>query len=134
MKKISIFFLIIFIISAQNLYAREDFNLWLKDFKKNAVKKGISEKTVYEVMKDVKFLPKVIEYDRYQPEFYEDTHTYINKRANISKVKKGLILYSKEKKIINKIESFRMRLPMIHKVYFYLLLLRLSVLTKLTIR
>ena len=105
MKKISIFFLIIFIISAQNLYAREDFNLWLKDFKKNAVKKGISEKTVYEVMKDVKFLPKVIGYDRYQPEFYEDTYTYIKKRANKGKVKKGLFLYKKEKDLIDEIEK-----------------------------
>ena len=31
-------------------------------------------------MANVKFLPKVIEYDRYQPEFYEDTKTYISKR------------------------------------------------------
>ena len=42
-------------------------------------------------MSDAKFLPKVIEYDRYQPEFYEDTFTYINKRANDKKVKKGKI-------------------------------------------
>ena len=33
------------------------------------------------VMKNVKFLPKVIEYDRYQPEFYEDTKTYISKKS-----------------------------------------------------
>ena len=36
------------------------------------------------------FLPKVIEYDRYQPEFYEDTFTYIKKRTNNKKIKKGL--------------------------------------------
>ena len=47
-------------------------------------------------MKNAKFLPKVIEYDRYQPEFYEDTYTYIKKRANKDKVKKGLFLYKKE--------------------------------------
>jgi len=105
MKKISIFFLIIFIISAQNLYAREDFNLWLKDFKKNAIKNGISKKTVDEVMGGAKFLPKVIEYDRYQPEFYEDTYTYIKKRANKEKVKKGLFLYKKEKNLIDEIEK-----------------------------
>ena len=46
---------------------------------------------------NIKFLPKVIEYDRYQPEFYEDTKTYIKKRASNKKVKKGLLLYSKEK-------------------------------------
>ena len=31
-------------------------------------------------MDSAKFLPKVIEYDRYQPEFYEDTFTYIKKK------------------------------------------------------
>ena len=50
-------------------------------------------------MNDAKFLPKVIEYDRYQPEFYEDTKTYVRKRTSNDKVKKGLSLYNKEKKI-----------------------------------
>ena len=49
-------------------------------------------------MKDAKFLSKVIEYDRYQPEFYEDTKTYVRKRTSNDKVKKGLSLYKKEKK------------------------------------
>ena len=41
-------------------------------------------------MSDVKFLPKVIEYDRYQPEFYEDTKTYVSKRTSIKKSQKGI--------------------------------------------
>ena len=45
------------------------------------------------------------EYDRYQPEFYEDTFTYINKRANKDKVSKGLSLYNKQDKIIEEIEK-----------------------------
>ena len=40
-------------------------------------------------MNNAIFLPKVIEYDRYQPEFYEDTKTYISKRTSDQKVKKG---------------------------------------------
>ena len=51
------------------------------------------------------FLPKVIEYDRFQPEFYEDTKTYINKRVTKSKIKKGLTLYNEQKLIINDIEN-----------------------------
>ena len=39
-----------------------------------------------EIMSDAKFLPKVIEYDRFQPEFYEDTFTYIKKRASKKKL------------------------------------------------
>ena len=77
MKNISIFFLILFVISSQKVGANENFGSWLKNFKKVAIKKGISTETVNNVMNGAKFLPKVIEYDRYQPEFYENTYTYI---------------------------------------------------------
>ena len=105
MKKIVVFFLVIFIFQPKTLFAKGDFNLWLKSFKESAVKKGISKQTVESVMSSARYLPKVIEYDRYQPEFYEDTKTYIKKRANKDKVKKGLALYKNQKNIINKIEN-----------------------------
>ncbi len=96
----------IFLISTYRVcFPNEDFNSWLKNFKNVAIKKGISKQTVNVILSEAKFLPKVIEYDRYQPEFYEDTFTYIKKRASQDKVKKGLTLYKKEKEIINKIED-----------------------------
>ena len=56
-------------------------------------------------MSDAKYLPKVIEYDRYQPEFYEDTFTYIKKRSSNRKVREGLKLYKQERNIIENIEK-----------------------------
>ena len=56
-------------------------------------------------MSKAKFLPKVIEYDRFQPEFYEDTFTYIKKRSSNRKLREGLDLYKKEKLIIETIEK-----------------------------
>ena len=97
--------LIFFINNFFPAYANNDFNLWVKNFKKIAINQGISKKTVNSTMSNAKFLPKVIEYDRYQPEFYEDTYTYIKKRASKDKVRKGLILYKKEKKLINEVEK-----------------------------
>ncbi len=97
-------FLIVFSHSS-SLASSLKFNSWVKDFKKRAISSGISKNVVDEVMSEARFLPKVIEYDRYQPEFYEDTFTYIKKRTNSRKVKKGLILYEKEKKTIDKIDS-----------------------------
>ena len=47
----------------------------------------------------------MIEYDRYQPEFYEDTSTYIKKRSSKRKIREGIQLYGKEKKIIEIIEK-----------------------------
>ena len=106
MKQISIFFLIsIFILS--NLYAdeRSDFLVWKKEFKTLALSKGISEKTFNVVMNDVKFLPNVIKYDRYQPEFYEDTKTYVSKRTSNKKVNSGVNFYKTNSKLINEIEK-----------------------------
>ena len=97
------FFLFIFFIN--HSFANDDFNKWLINFKVKAMNSGISEKVVNELLSEAKFLPKVIEYDRYQPEFYEDTFTYIKKRSSNRKLKEGLKLYNKEKTIIETIEK-----------------------------
>ena len=103
---ISIKFFILLVISPSFLFANNsDFNLWIDNFKKKAISSGISKNVVNDVMSNAKFLPKVIEYDRYQPEFYEDTYTYIKKRTNIKKVRKGLALYKKEKLLIDKVDK-----------------------------
>ena len=87
------------------LSAEQTFDNWLLNFKKKAIENGINEYVVEDIMSDAKFLPKVIEYDRFQPEFYEDTFTYIKKRSSKKKVKNGLRLYKKDKIIIDKVED-----------------------------
>jgi membrane-bound lytic murein transglycosylase B len=99
------FFILINLLSSLNALANNDFNLWVKDFKIKAVSSGISKNIVDQIMSQAVFIPKVIEYDRYQPEFYEDTFTYIKKRSSKNKIKQGLKLYNKEKLIIEKIEK-----------------------------
>ena len=84
---------------------KHNFNEWLQNFKTYSLKKGISEKTFDLVMKDAKFLPKVIEYDRFQPEFYEDTKTYISKRSNRKKVISGMKIYKNNQKLIDTVEA-----------------------------
>ena len=106
LKNLITVYILIFTITSTASYANNlEFSSWVVKFKKDAISSGISKKTVDDFMIDVRFIPKVIEYDRYQPEFYEDTFTYIKKRTNKNKVKKGLTLYKKEKKIIDRIES-----------------------------
>jgi len=105
-KLISIYILIILSFFQSSAFSNDsDFNTWIKNFKTEAVKLGVSKSVVDEIMSKAIYLPKVIEYDRYQPEFYEDTFTYIKKRTNKKKVKKGLALYKKEKSTIDKIEK-----------------------------
>ena len=95
-------FLYFFLINIS--YCVEDFNNWLEKFKKRAKDNGISIEVVDDIMSNAKYLPKVIEYDRFQPEFYEDTFTYIKKRSSNRKIKSGLKLYKKEKTIIETVE------------------------------
>ncbi len=106
MKLVSTFILILTLF-IHNSYADNnlEFENWKKTFKAVALKNNISENTFNLVMSDVKFLPKVIEYDRYQPEFYEDTKTYISKRSSDTKVKKGVIFYKDQSELINKVEK-----------------------------
>ncbi len=65
-------FLIIFLIFSFKFsyaYDANDFNNWKLDFKKIALKNNISENTFNLVMSNVQYLPKVIEYDRFNLNF-----------------------------------------------------------------
>ena len=106
MKIISYLFIFtIFIFTASLSDNQTDFLNWKKSFKQIALQNDISEKTFDMTMSNVKFLPDVIKYDRYQPEFYEDTKTYISKRASTKKVSKGISFYKENIKLINAIET-----------------------------
>ena len=97
--KVVRYILLFLLFNLQNSFAN-DFNSWKDHFKKKALSNNISEKTFDLVMKDVKFLPKVIKYDRFQPEFYEDTKTYITKRTSDKKLKIGNRIYKRNIEII----------------------------------
>jgi len=105
MKIIKLIFVLLFFLSTINPLFADDFNNWLKSFKIIALEKGISEKTFISAMNNVKYLPKVIEYDRYQPEFYEDTKTYISKRTSVEKLTQGKMIYKNNILLINKVEK-----------------------------
>ena len=105
MIKILITFIVIFSNSFSVNANESTFNEWIKNFKIYALQKNISETTFDVAMSNVKFLPKVLEYDRFQPEFYEDTKTYISKRTSQQKIKQGLVLHLKNIDFINSIDS-----------------------------
>ena len=102
MKLVRYILLFLFFI-LPNSFAN-NFDNWKNQFKKTALSNNISEEIFDLVMKNVKFLPKVIEYDRFQPEFYEDTKTYIGKRTSKQKLEKGLVFFNQNKELINTIE------------------------------
>ena len=82
-----------------------DFKTWLTTFKKTALKKGISQNTIDVAFRNVKFLEQVIKYDRKQPEFIEDTNTYVSKRATDYRAKKAKELLKKNTHLFNEVEN-----------------------------
>jgi membrane-bound lytic murein transglycosylase B len=106
MKIIKYFIIVFLLTTSGSLNANEEsFNEWLKKFKITALENNISESTFDMAMSDIVFLPKVIKYDRFQPEFYEDTKTYISKRSSNQKVKQGTKLYKLNESFINSIDN-----------------------------
>ena len=106
MKIIRYFIFLFLLLTSGTLNANEEsFNVWLKNFKVHALENNISESTFDMAMSDVIFLPKVIKYDRFQPEFYEDTKTYISKRSSNQKVRQGVKLYRSNKNFIDSIDN-----------------------------
>ena len=104
MKKIKICVFFLFAIINFNAYANDsEFEEWKEKFKLIALERGVSLNTIENTVGKSSFLKNVIKYDRYQPEFYEDTKTYVSKRANIKKVNSGIKIYNINKEVIDKI-------------------------------
>ena len=105
--KIIRYFLIFIILLIKPAFSDDSlkFEQWKRNFKIIALEKNISEKTFDTVMSKTKFFPNVIKYDRYQPEFYEDTKTYISKRTSKKKLIKGLNFYKENSILINSVEK-----------------------------
>ena len=93
MFKLFLNFIFLFFLIFNQAFGDISFNEWKIKFKSRAINSGISEKVVNEIMAHAIFLPKVIEYDRFQPEFYEDTFTYIKKRSSKSKVRELSLIH-----------------------------------------
>ena len=87
-------FVVFFTVLNLNKIYASDFESWKIEFKKYALEQGISQKTLTEVIDNSRFLPDVIKYDRYQPEFYEDTKTYVSKRTSSKKISSGKKLFN----------------------------------------
>ena len=106
-KNISLLVLLKFLIYNSVFAATTDsgFETWLDSYKKNALEKGISQETIDTTFRNVKFLEQVIIYDRKQPEFFEDTITYVNKRATDFKAKKAKELLKKNLYLFNEVEN-----------------------------
>lgn len=100
------FFLPFFLLflSLQPAFAQDEgFENWLSDFRTRAYQEGISSETINAALYDIEFLPRVIEYDRNQPEFTMTYDQYMSKVTSPERRKKGRELLAQNRKVLNQI-------------------------------
>ncbi len=81
----------------------QDFNPWLQGLRKEALEQGISTATLEDALKGVRFLPKVIELDRRQPESTLTFSQYLKRVAPERRVRLGRRKLSQHLELLNKI-------------------------------
>ena len=96
--------LILFCLSAQAI-DNTDFADWLREFKEDAKAAGISRKTIKATFKNARYLPRIIELDRGQPEFITPFLSYIDKRVTPNKVALGTSLLNQHENVLNQVEA-----------------------------
>ena len=81
-------------------FTTEGFDAWLADFKKDAASKGISQSTLDVAFANTQPIPKVIEYDRSQPEFKLTFEQYLQRVVPQSRIDEGRRKYAENRTVI----------------------------------
>jgi len=85
--------------------SNEKFNEWLIEFKGRAINQGVSKDTVDNALKNAKFLERIIALDRKQPEFFEKTYEYLDKRVNEARIQAAKKLLSENSILLQKVNA-----------------------------
>lgn len=85
--------------------ANQQFNQCVSELKSKARQQGISNNTINTILDNVKYLARVIELDRRQPEFTQTFAGYFNARITDERIKKGRRLLAEHRVLLNKIEQ-----------------------------
>jgi len=97
-------FLIIYLFAIFNpniSLANEKFTEWLVGFKGRAIAQGVSKETVDTALKNAKFLERIVALDRKQPEFFEKTYEYLEKRVDDKRIQSAKMPSTIQKHGIN---------------------------------
>ena len=76
--------------SGRNLGHYANFNQWLADFRRYAAQQGISESTLVSAFDGLRYRERVIELDRYQPEFVRPIWQYLDTAVSSTRINNGL--------------------------------------------
>ena len=85
--------------------SNEKFNEWLIEFKGRAINQGVSKDTADNALKNAKFLERIVALDRKQPEFFEKTYEYLDKRVNEARIQAAKKLLSENSILLQKVNA-----------------------------
>ena len=110
MKRLSIIALSLNLVITPSFGAKDfdnpqPFTAWKKEFISRAIKQGVAQKTLNSAFSHITRNPKVIIYDRRQPEFSRTFGQYITSALSDTRVSRAKIMYKKHKPMLDKISS-----------------------------
>jgi len=104
--KFKIFLIIYFVIFNPALsLSNEKFNEWLLGFKERAIVQGVSKETVDIALKNAKYLERIVALDRKQPEFFEKTYEYIEKRIDEKRIQTAKNFLNENSFLLDKVNN-----------------------------
>ena len=105
MKKILILAISLLISTQASAGDQASYDLWVNQFKQKARAQGISQTTLNAAFQGTKFLPRVIELDRKQPESKITFDTYKDRIVSQQRINQGRHELKKHWNILNEIGS-----------------------------
>lgn len=92
------------VLFSSSLTANQQFDQCINRLKPQALQQGISEHTINRVLGQARYLARVIELDRRQPEFTQTFAGYFNARVTEERVRNGRRLFTAHRELFEKIE------------------------------
>ena len=103
----SLLFVLFFLLTIPNLaYSKNNFSIFLDEVASEALSMGISKKVINDFKKSSVFIPKVIKYDKSQPEFKLTLDQYLKRVVTPLKIKNANKKYKENKAILIKVGEF----------------------------
>ena len=100
-------FILFFLLAIPNLaYSKNNFSIFLDEIASEASSLGISKKVINDFKKSTVFIPKVIKYDKSQPEFKLTLDEYLKRVVTPLKIKNANKKYKENKEILIKVGNF----------------------------
>ncbi len=103
--KTTILSLVFLMLTLFSSLVKADFNLWLTNFKQQAINEGISQSTLDEAFDNISPVPQVIKLDHSQPEFILPFSDYVHQRVTPQQIATGQKLLAQHQALYDAIEK-----------------------------